>query len=323
VIAVGGSIVYILYLGSSFDAATQKIPQVFPAETVRPPTSTPAPVSAGATAATAQNILLIGSDTRGSIDGSIGDLTGQRSDTIMILHVPADRKHLYVMSILRDSWLDIPGHGQAKVNAALAFGGMPLAVQTVEGLIGVRIDHVVVADFSGFKEVTDALGGVAVANPVGFVSSKIEGHYFAQGTVKLTGTEALAFVRERYAFADGDFQRVRNQQAFLKAMLGTALSASTLSNPLRVNALVGAVAPYLAVDSGFTAAYVAGLAVELRDVRVDDVTFFTMPTNGTGTSSGGQSIVNIDWDALSAVKQAFVTDTLGSYEPEIQSMSKR
>lgn len=316
-IAVGVSIAYAVNLGRTFDAGTQKIANAFPSEVARPPAATPLRGSA-----TAQNILLLGSDTRGTIGGSIGDLTGQRSDTIMILHIPADRQNLFVMSILRDSWLEIPGHGQAKINAALSYGGVPLAVQTVEGLLDVRIDHVVVADFSGFKGVTDALGGVDVANPVGFVSSKIEGHYFAQGTVRMNGAEALAFVRERYAFADGDFQRVRNQQQFLKAVLSKALSASTLSNPLRVQGLVGAVAPYLAVDSGFNAAYVAGLAMELREVRVGDTTFFTLPTAGTGTSSDGQSIVNIDRDKLATLKQAFVTDALGTYTPEIQSMAK-
>ena len=312
-LVAGAAGVYAWNLSQTFDSQTEKIPEVFPTEAARPP------VLEGE-AAKAQNILLLGSDTRGANNGSIANLTGQRSDTIMVVHVPADRKNIYVMSILRDSWLDIPGHGQAKINAALSYGGMPLAVQTIEGLLGVRIDHVAIIDFAGFKGVTDALGGVDIDNPIGFASSSLKGHYFAQGVQRMTGTEALAFVRERYAFRDGDFQRARNQQAFMKAVLGRTLSAETLTNPGKVSGLIGAVAPYLAVDDGLNSAYLAGLGVELRDVRVGDVTFFTMPTKGTGTSADGQSIVNIDWDKLAAVQQGFRTDTLDAYQPEVQSM---
>jgi len=319
VLLVGGVAgVYAWTLSNTFDSQTVKIPDVFPDEASRPP----APTGEAATGdgATGQNILLLGSDTRGANDGSIADITGQRSDTIMVVHVPANRKNIYVMSIMRDSWLEIPGHGEAKINAAMSYGGVPLAVQTIEGLLGARIDHVAIVDFTGFKGITDALGGVDIDNPVGFDSSSLPGRYFAEGTQRLNGTEALAFVRERYAFSDGDFQRARNQQAFIKAVLAKSLTAETLTNPGRISGLVGAVAPYLAVDDGLNAAYVAGLAVQLRDVRVGDVTFFTLPTMGTGTSSDGQSIVIIDQDKLKAVQQSFQSDTLDAYQPEVQTI---
>jgi LCP family protein required for cell wall assembly len=309
-LVAGGAGVYAWNLTRTFDTKTQKIPEVFPTnEAARPP------VLKGE-AAKAQNILLLGSDTRGSINGSIANISGQRSDTIMIVHIPANRKNIYVMSILRDSWLDIPGHGKAKINAALSYGGVPLAVQTVEGLLGVRMDHVAIIDFAGFKGVTDALGGVDIDNPIGFDSYHMPGHYFARGTLHLNGTEALAFVRERYAFRDGDFQRARNQQLFIKAVLKRALSAETLTDPGKISGLIGAVAPYLAVDNGLNSAYVAGLGVELRNVRVGNVSFFTLPTKGTG-AAGGQSIVNIDWDKLTAVQRAFQTDALDAYQLEV------
>ncbi|TFD63133.1 LytR family transcriptional regulator [Cryobacterium suzukii] len=318
----GAAGIYAWNLSRTFDTQTIKIPEAFPTdESSRPPVVLPVPeAEAEAEATKAQNILLLGSDTRGSNSKSIADLSGQRSDTIMVMHIPANRKNIYVMSILRDSWLDIPGHGQAKINAALSFGGVPLAVQTIEGLLGVRMDHVAIIDFQGFKDVTDALGGIDVDNPIGFASSSIRGHYFAPGIQSVNGAEALAFVRERYAFRDGDFQRARNQQQFIKALLSKSLSAETLMNPAKVSRLIGAVAPHLAVDEGLDSAYVAGLAVELRDVRVGDVTLFTMPTNGTGTSPDGQSIVNIDWTALTAVQQGFQTDTLDAYQPEVQTI---
>ena len=124
---------------------------------------------------------------------------------------------------------------------------------------------------------------------------------------------------ERYAFPDGDFQRARNQQLFIKSVLGKALSADTLTNPGKISGLIGSVAPFLAVDDGLDAAFAAGLGVELRDVRVGDVTFFTLPTSGTGTSPDGQSIVVIDQDGLATVQKAFQTDSLDAYEPDAQS----
>ncbi|TFD21986.1 LytR family transcriptional regulator [Cryobacterium sp. TMT4-10] len=316
VLLVGGAAgVYAWTLSNTFDSQTVKIPDVFPDEASRPPAATGD--AGNGDGATGQNILLLGSDTRGANDGSIADLTGQRSDTIMVVHVPANGKSLYVMSIMRDSWVDIPGRGEAKINAAMSYGGVPLAVQTIEGLLGARIDHVAIVDFTGFKGITDALGGVDIDNPVGFDAG---GEHFAQGVHRLNGTEALAFVRERHAFADGDFQRARNQQAFIKAVLGKSLTAETLTNPARISELVGAIAPYLAVDDGLNSAYVAGLAVQLRDVRVGDVTFFTLPTTGTGTSPDGQSIVVVDQEKLKAVQQGFQTDTLDAYQPEDQTI---
>lgn len=312
-LVAGAAGVYTWNLSHTFDSQTEKITDAFPPEEVRPPVLE-------SEARKAENILLLGSDMRGSAKGSLSKLTGQRSDTMMVVHVPVDRKNVYVMSILRDSWLEIPGHGPAKINAALSYGGVPLAVQTVEGLLQTRIDHVAIVDFAGFKGVTDALGGVKIDNPIGFTSTHLKGHYFDEGELELDGKEALAFVRERYGFSDGDFQRVRNQQRFLKAVVRKSLSAETVTNPAKISSLIGAIAPYVAVDEGLDSAYIAARGVELREVRAGDVVFFTLPTSGTGTSDDGQSIVNIDWDKLTAVQQAFQTDTLDRYQPEVQTM---
>ena len=231
----------------------------------------------------------------------------------MVVHVSADRQNVTVMSIMRDSWVDIPGHGEAKVNAALAYGGVPLAVQTVESLIGSRIDHVAIVDFESFKGLTDAVGGVDVDNPIGFESSHLKGHTFPQGVVHMNGDEALAFTRERYAYSDGDYQRVRNQQLVVKALISKVLSADTALNPGRLTEVIGAVAPYLTVDAGLTSGYAAGLGLEMRDVRAGDITFFTAPTLGTGTSDDGQSIVVLDEAGLAEVQAAFRDDTLAAF----------
>ena len=337
IIAAGG--IYAFSLTRAFDSGTEKISNAFPDEASRPPASQSAPGAADPAAAgpdaapadpsaavdavpdgQAQNILLLGSDTRGATGKTLADIRGERSDTMMVVHVPADRKNLFVMSILRDSWVEVPGHGQAKINAALSWGGVPLAVQTVENLLGTRIDHVAVVDFSGFKQVTDALGGVDINNPIGFDSSHLKGHRFEPGSLHLTGTEAIAFARERYAFQDGDFQRVRNQQIIISSLLTAAMHKSVLADPVKTSGLLETVTPYLAVDDGFNSAYLTSLAWELRELRQPQVTFFTMPTDGTGTSGDGQSIVNVDWEGLDAVREGFQTDTLSDYQPELQTI---
>ncbi|MCU1423811.1 MAG: Transcriptional attenuator, LytR family, partial [Microbacteriaceae bacterium] len=251
------------------------------------------------------------------ISDDIDDIGGTRSDSMMVVHISADRSSIHVMSIMRDSWVDIPGRGMDKMNAALAYGGVPLAVQTIEGLIGSRIDRVAIVDFEGFKGITDALGGVDIDNPVAFTSYHMPGKTFPLGPNTLDGDEALAFVRERYAFNDGDYQRVRNQQIYIKGVMREVLSAETLTNPVTINSLVASIAPFLTVDRDFTSAYAAGLGVELRNIRMEDVTFFTMPTVGTGMQ-GTQSVVNVDWDRVAVIKEHFRNDTLSQYQVPVQ-----
>lgn len=312
VVAVAVVAVYASSLAQSFNQKSDRIETAFPEETGRP-------AEPDGPAAAAQNILLLGSDTRGEAGEDLDGIRGQRSDTIMVVHIPASRDAVQVMSIMRDSWLEIPGHGEAKINAALALGGVPLAVQTIESLIDARIDHVAIVDFESFKGLTDAVGGVEINNEIGFQES---GYHFPPGIRKLNGDEALAYVRARYPFQDGDYQRVQNQQTYIKGLMSSVLSSGTLLNPVRLNALVDAVAPYLTVDDGLDAGYIAGLAVEMRSVRPNDISFFTAPTAGIGTSADGQSIVNIDWGRIPELQQAFRADALDAYEPDPAEMER-
>ena len=150
----------------------------------------------------------------------------------MVAQVSPDRQHVTVMSIMRDNWVEIQGHGEAKINAAVAFGGIPLAVNTVENFIDARIDHVALVDFDSFKGLTDAVGGVTIDNPIAFTSH--HGSFtFPQGKITLTGEEALGFVRERYAFDDGDYQRARNQQIYLKGLLSQFSARKRSRTPAR------------------------------------------------------------------------------------------
>ena len=282
-------------LARSYDAGKDVIRDPFPTG------SRPAP-STGA-----QNILLVGSDSRSNDDPDGDRAAGGRSDTLMLAHVPADRKGVYLMSIMRDSWVDVPGRGMAKINAAYAWGGVPLTVQTVENLLDVRIDHVAEIDFAGFRDMTDALGGVTVNAPKAFTAG---GHSYTAGDNRLDGDAALAFVRERHSFADADYTRVKNQQAFMRGILDGVLAKGTITNPGRIQDFVTATSEYLSVDEGLNFQTLVGLGWSLRDVRPSDLTTFTMPTAGTGTSPGGQSIVNVNTLAVQSLSQALRSDDM-------------
>jgi LCP family protein required for cell wall assembly len=298
---------YPLFLAVTFESQSTDIPNAFPEERLRPP-------EVEGEGARAVNILLLGSDTRGTVDDDIDDIRGQRSDTMLLMHVPADRSGIQVMSIMRDSWVTIPGYGENKINAALAFGGVPLVVQTLEGLLEARIHRVAIIDFEGFGGMTEALGGVTLTNSESFRSSGVGRYQFPAGEITVSGDEALAFLRERKAFQFGDYQRVRNQQAFMKGLLSGVLNAETLTNPARIAALVNEVSPYVSVDSDFSISVLASLGYELRDVRVSDVTLFTMPTTGTGTRRG-QSVVVVDEEQLDLIQAAFQSSTFMDYVP--------
>lgn len=298
--------VFALKLNNSFNQAEKIAPEeAFPEESSRPiPVERPADTKHDPV-----NILLLGSDTRGEVGGDLDSIRGQRSDVIMVAHIPADRQSVQVMSIMRDNWVEIPGHGKNKINGALSLGGVPLVVQTIEGIIDTRIDHVAIIDFDGFEGLTNALGGVTINNPTDF---NARGTHFAVGDITLNGDEALKFVRERYAFVDGDYTRAANQQRYLKGVLSTFLSKDTLLNPLKINAAVESFAPYLTVDEGLSASYLIKLGTSMPGIRSDDISFFTSPTLGTGRE-GKQSVVVPDWDELAVIAQHFRESSLDEY----------
>lgn len=255
----------------------------------------------------AVDVLLVGTDTRAQgEDVDVSDASGSsgRSDTLMLVHVPADRRDVSVTSLMRDLWVPVPGHGEAKLNAAMAWGGVPLTVATVEDLTGVRIDHVAVVDFEGFRAVTDALGGVDVESPSAFSSRD---HDFRAGTNHLSGDAALAFVRARYPFADGDHTRVRNQQAFLRGVAQQLASRRTLTDPARLADVVAALAPAVSVDPGLDASTVVQLGYSLRAVPVSAIRFETLPTAGTATR-GDQSVVLVDPVGVEAWRQVLLAE---------------
>ena len=295
-------------VAARIDAAVdgiERVPHAFPAEADRPaphPTDSPAPAP--------RNYLLLGSDTRGE-GGSLLTSLGDRADAILLVHVPADRQSVQVISIMRDLWVTIPGYGEAKINAALAYGGVPLMVQVVESLIGQRIDDVAIVDFAGFGAITDAVGGVTVQNEVAF---SVDDMQFAQGPIRLTGADALAYVRDRYSFQDGDYQRVRNQQAYLRGLLDAVLQPAVLANPFRIAGLVDALAPHVAATDGVTTDALVGLAGELAAAGTPQVGTFTLPTDGTAMI-GDQSVVLLDPAGLAVVQAALQQPSMTGFVP--------
>jgi LCP family protein required for cell wall assembly len=241
----------------------------------------------------AMNLLVLGSDTR---DPSAPG--GSRADTIILMHLPADRAGAQLVSIPRDTWVHVPrsadgrhGDTNAKINAAYAWGGTPLMVQTVETYTGVRIDHVVMVDFAGFKDIVDALGGVDIDVEKAFTSTHSLNpdsiRKFKAGPQTMDGAAALDYARERYAFADGDFARIRHQQQVIRAIINKASSGGILANPARLNSFLRATADAVAVDETLN---IFGMAGDLRHLRSESLSFYTSPTTGTGTR-GNQSVV--------------------------------
>ena len=263
------------------------------------------------------NFLVLGSDSRISGgDPSQWEAGAQRTDAIMLVHLDGDREHASVMSIPRDSWVQIPGHGSAKINAAYSYGGPALLVQTVEQLTGVRIDHVAIADFDSFTELTDALGGVEIT-----VGQDVYGPgdrlVVPAGTDVLDGEQALAYARQRYGLPGGDFDRVKRQQNWARAILTKAVSQGTLTDPTKATRFVTTVSGSVAVDDGLGLTDLVGLATEIKDMRAGDVAFLTAPVLGTGWSPDGrQSIVNLDHESLAPLVEAIAKDDATRYLAE-------
>lgn len=259
------------------------------------------------------NILVLGSDAREDEEAE-----DQRSDTMMLVHIPETRDEMYVMSIMRDLWVEIPDVGMSKINSAQSHGGYPLTIQTIEGLTGADIDHMVVVDFDGFSDLTTALGGVEVENDMAFSAGQANPSYFPEGEIRLEGTDALRFVRERKAFTDGDYQRVENQQKFLTGMASQVLDSSTLTNPSKISDMVSSFSPYLTVDESLDAETLVSYGMSMSQMRPSNITSFTIPNAGTGTTNGGASVVWQDEEELERMRSAMRSGTMADYVQDLQ-----
>jgi len=247
----------------------------------------------------AQNIAVIGSDTRhgqGRGYGSVQELSTDQSDTLLIVHIAADRQWASVMSIPRDSWVSIPscqmGNGQQssphsfKINEAFAIGnadgnhtvlGVACTIKTLERDTGIHIDHFAVINFSGLRDMVRALGGVPECNTTR-INDPLSGLRLGAGHHTLNGFQALAYVRARYTLGNGsDLERIKRQQAFMSSLIQRA--RSKLLDPLAIYRFLDAATRSLTVDSqlgGIHGLY--NLGRSLGDLPESKVTFFTLPT---------------------------------------------
>jgi len=262
----------------------------------------------------AVNILVLGTDSRTSAsDPSQWKEGAQRTDAIMIVQVSGDRKTVSVMSIPRDSWVEIPGHGQGKINAAYSYGGPSLTIHTVENLTGIHIDHFAVANFESFVALTDEIGGVRVNLKT---PQTLAGKELGAGAQVLNGQQALAYTRERSSLPNGDFDRVKRQQTWMRSIVSRVLTNGTLSSPTALYSFLKTASRTVAVDESFTLNQMQSLALETRHLHSNDIAFMTVPTAGTGTSADGQSIVTLDADADAPLFKAFAEDRVRAYLTE-------
>jgi polyisoprenyl-teichoic acid--peptidoglycan teichoic acid transferase len=250
------------------------------------------------------NYVLLGSDSRDP-----GNEGNGRSDTILVVHLNAKRDKAYIISFPRDMYVNIPGQGKNKINAAFAFGGAPLAVRTLEDLTGVRMDHVVLIDFEGFIRLTEDLRGVTVMNKTAFSA---HGFDFPEGKITIAGEEALWFVRERKQLPGGDLDRAENQRNVIKAIVQKGLSVQVLSDPGTFINFVGNVAKHLTVDNDLSDAELRRTALSLR-LTGKDVELLQAPISGFSTTSDGQSIDVVDTVKMAELARAMKKDKLSEY----------
>ncbi|SDJ35299.1 transcriptional attenuator, LytR family [Frankineae bacterium MT45] len=277
-----------------------------------------------------QNILLIGDDSRAGANaaelralGTTQDGGSVNTDTMMILHVPARGGKATIVSVPRDSWVDIPGYGKGKINSAYGDGystarskganetasesaGIMLLIQTLNALTGLHIDHYMQVNLLGFYRISIAIGGIdvclnAAQNPS--TDSDANGRGYSginlpAGHSVIMGTQALAFVRQRHGLPQGDLDRIKRQQYFLSAAFRKVATAGVLMNPFKLRDLLKAVSSSLMIDPALN---VVSLAGEFQNMSAGNITFATIPNDGSQTiyPDGVQtSIVAINTAAL-------------------------
>jgi LCP family protein required for cell wall assembly len=200
------------------------------------------------------NWLITGADSRQGLSRTqidqlhVGfDMGTLNSDSVMLLHMGSGKPVL--ISIPRDSYVDIPGHGMNKLNAALGIGGPTLLIQTVESVTGLQINHYMGIGFGGLVSVVNSVGGVQMCLPAA-IQDSYSGVNLKAGCQNLNGDQALSFVRDRHSFATSDLQRIQDQRAFLKALLDKGMSPGVYLNPFRALPFASTSASSMSVDKG-------------------------------------------------------------------------
>lgn len=233
------------------------------------------------------NILLLGEDGNGK---------AQRSDTIILAHIPEDRESTYLVSIPRDSYVEIydennEPQGKNKINASFSLYGAAGTQATVEQLTNIRIDHVAKMNWNGFKDLSTALGGVRVYIPETFYDSSQE-ITWKKGWEKLAGNEALQYVRTRHGLTDGDFGRIARQQNFMRALMKKLIEEG-MTSPTKLPGVLDAITKNIDVDQSWESGDIRDLAFNMRGLNADNVEFLTAPLGGYDDTEVG-SVVLLD-----------------------------
>ena len=247
------------------------------------------------------NWLITGSDSRQGLSRKQErryhtgfDVSGQRSDTILLLHIPGNGGPAVLVSLPRDSYVPIPGYGTNKLNAAYSFGGPKLLAETVQNATGLRIEHYMGIGFGGLVNVVNSVGGVTMCFPHA-LHDTASGLHLRKGCQTLSGGKALSFVRTRHNFASQDLQREQNQRVFLRALLAKMTSPGVLLNPFAViPAALGSV-DALTVDEGTHLNQLISVAFALRQPETTTVPI----ANSNYPTPAGDAVL---WDSAQASK---------------------
>ncbi|MGC4935352.1 LCP family protein [Gordonia sp. DT30] len=276
-----------------------------------------------------ENYLIVGTDTRSGKNGDVGagttaDAEGARSDTVILVNIPADRSRVVAVSFPRDLQVDRPqcqqwnndkgtygatldAENQVKLNSVYAFGGPQCLVRVITQMSGLRINHFIGMDFAGFEKVVNAVGGVEVCSTQPIYDYELGQILRKPGKQKLTGGRALNYVRARMVSTEGngDYGRIKRQQLFMSSLLRSSLSSNVLTNPSKLNSIVNTFIQYSYVDNVNTESLLK-LAESMQGIEAGRVSFITVPTTGTATDGSNNELPNTD--AIDAIFNAIIDD---------------
>ncbi|MGB7860692.1 MAG: LCP family protein [Acidimicrobiia bacterium] len=243
--------------------------------------------------------LIVGSDSREGLDSlqNFGSAGGERGDVVMLVRLDSGTSSAQMLSIPRDLYVDIEGHGRNRINAAYAFGGPSLMVETIKSNLGVEVNHYVEIDFVGFSALVDELGGIEVDFPFPARDAN-SGLSVSAGTQTLDGDMALAYARSRHyqenhngswvSVEASDIGRTQRQQTVIRSIMAELKSPSSIADASNIT---GAMAQHMTIDSKLASTSVAGLAWDFKGVLTGSVEGATLPTKGA--TIDGRSVVLI------------------------------